>query len=65
MRTGYTYDDEMPSSQGSYVNNHRRRPKFTGHHIGIIHKDPDTGEIIIIPDTPNEELETDKTDTNE
>lgn len=60
MRTGYTYDDEMPSSQGSYVNNERRRQKFTGIKIGHIKIDPATRQMVIVPLTEQEQAEEDE-----
>lgn len=53
MREGYTYDDEMPSSQGSYVNRGHRRKGFTGLRIGTIRVNPDTKDIEIIRDEEN------------
>ncbi len=45
MRTGYEYDDDIPSVQGSYVNNQRKKRKFTGEKLAEIVIDPITKEI--------------------
>lgn len=57
MREGYTYDDEMPSSQGSYVNRERKKIKFTGKRIGTIEVDPVTKELIIKRDNDQKSKE--------
>ncbi len=57
MREEYTYDDEIPSSQGSFMNrsnSYSRIKKFTGDHIGTIHIDPETKQIVITPDSKEE-----------
>ncbi len=66
MRTGYTYDDEMPSSQGSYVNNGRRSTQvFTGRKMGHMKIDPATRQMVIVSLTEREQAEEDERQKNQ
>lgn len=65
MRTGYTYDDEMLSSQGSYVNNGCSSLRaFTGRKMGHIKIDPTTRQMVIVRLTEQEQAEEDKKQKN-
>lgn len=63
MREGYTYDDETPSSRGSFVNRNKRRlnMKFSGKKMGHIEIDPKTKEMRIVRDE-NESEQTESQD---
>ncbi len=60
MREGYTYDDEIPTSQGSYINRGKKKITFTGKKIGTIRINPKTKDIEIIRSEEELRLESEK-----